>query len=117
MDHIAVPLTTDRQFNLYLEPRQDNLLFVQMASSTVFWHHDFWDKHPFETGAPLSLHPEDWPKLMFYELLTLVGGKVLSGCNELRDFTFRDRRPKLASELIAQEIGGQYLSFCIPLNL
>ena len=117
LEYILATQANDRQLHISMERRHDSQLVVRVAGSALFWHHEFWEKRTHGGESPLQSRPDQWPRLMFYELLDLVGAKILSGCSEPRDFTSRVSRPKLASELISQEISSQFLAFSIPLDL
>jgi len=117
IDHISAFQDRDSQLHITLDLNQEDLFYVRIEGSASFWHHELWENGIFELNEPVTTHSDHWPKVMFYELLSMVGGKVLSGFNGQRDFTSRTKKPKLASELINKEISGNYLAFCLPLNL
>lgn len=107
----------DRPINIAFTANEQQAIHVCVSSSELFWHHELWEQRSQSSLAAIRAEPAEWTKQMFYELLALAGGKVLSGCTQQRSFSHSGRRPRLATELIQREISAQYLEFSVPFVL
>ncbi|UAY55141.1 hypothetical protein [Arachidicoccus terrestris] len=92
-------------------------LCICISSSALFWHHELWEQNLLSPLHELPSDPSKWSGQIFYEMLALVEGKVVSGCTQQRNFTTVGRKPRLATELIQREISPQHLEFLIPFGL
>lgn len=103
-----------RQINIAFHVNADRAIHVCVSSAALFWHHELWEQQNLSSLTAIRAEPAEWTKQMFYELLALAGGEILSGCTQQRSFSHEGRRPRLATELIQREISAQYLEFAIP---
>lgn len=106
-----------RQVKIVFNYQQQAYLCICVSSSALFWHHELWEQRSLSPVTELSSSPSQWSGQIFYEMLSLIEGKIVSGCTQQRSFTNADRRPRLATELIQREISPQHLEFFIPFGL
>ena len=104
--------------DITFKPDNENkLLCIAVTGKELFWHHDLWIQATASSKEKIASQPEGWNRQIFYELLHLVNGKILSGVTHQGNFLPSNRRPELASDIIQKEISKQNLEFMIPFNL
>lgn len=99
--------TTDNQLTVKLSGPDSGKVFIKITAPSLFLRYDFWEPVTGKDDALRFTEPFEIEKRMFFELLTLVGGRMLLD-NEKESSSMQQ------TECVT---GYASLVFSVPLNL
>ena len=106
-----------RRMQVSFDVRERNWLHICVSGSELFWRHGLWKQRISAPADQIPAEPKERIIQMFYEMLTLVDGTIISEYTQPLDCSKTVRSPRIAGELIQREISARYLEFSVPFEL